>query len=1072
MPDYCDEVATLRTLLARQMTAGEESDDVSQQLAIAWVQLSAALALIPLDLSVTPDNAPTMAIESDSIECDSPAHEEAWQEAEVYSVEAQASEAQASEAQERLRRIFLDEARGHLSTLNKLVTQPGSEDLYEEAIRAVHTIAGCSATIGQASIAAVALALESYLMRDRQRPDDVLLSDTLISLDQMLDQFATLGECDACPDLLLRLQHHADTAASDIEQSLSLSISPSISVSMDEVRDECHVAGTLPPDQAMSPEDAAQLDNFPSPMELSLPPMPASAPQPLPQFVPQIAPAATLLSPLTAASDSLCADDEASSELRAIFEEEAADLLPQLDLALRAWQEQPDSREPPMQLLRVLHTLKGSARMAGQSALGNEFHQTESDVNMLVQQSPAQRSAALVELQERIDRWMSRDISDRSKAALMPSPAAEAMATPADVCNHHATGDAADDAETRPTPTVGNDAVPTATITTTAAITTTARSDSTVQQLRVAAGQLARVADTTATLWVGHAGIHDAVQDQRHAVVALADDLARLRTQLRELEIESESRILSSAVQGSESGFDPLEFDRYTRLHELTRMMAESIADLAGAQRGIARQVERLASSAATQARDIRQLQLDLQVMRSQPLRSLESRLRGLLRQAARDAGCEAELALVGAELDIERGLLDRLAGPFGHLLRNAVVHGIEPPEQRLAIGKPRSGTVTIGAAIAGNELRLWFQDDGRGLDLTRVRRRAVSAGLLSPDEEPDDAALAALIFAPGFSTAAEVTEMSGRGIGMDAVRSELQAMGGRIVVENFAGPGCRFNITVPLALASLPVLLVSAGSRRFALPVAQVAQVVQPAAGDIEDTSNVWSLTWQGKQLPLRDLAQVLGTQVGARAEDTTRLPVAILQQGDRLLALRLDSVIGQRELMVKHPGAQLAQVPGIAGATLLGDGSIVLILDPFRLPATTQVVAEPLPERPLVLVVDDSLTVRRASQRLLERHGYAVTLARDGIEALDRLGECTPMAVLLDIEMPRMDGFELLATLRADPRLSSLPVLMITSRIADRHRERAQQLGVLAYLGKPFDEGALLTALADLRGGTQLAA
>lgn len=1049
LPDYSDDVATLRTLLARQMAAGENAHDISQQLANAWVQLSAALALSPLEFSSTPDDGLTLAIEPGPIKYDGDAHDENLHDADVSVVEAPATE-----AQERLHGIFLDEVRGHISTLNKLAAQPESDERYAEAIRAVHTIAGCSATIGQASIAALALALETYLMREHQRPEEALLIDTLITLDQMLDQFATRGECDAHPDLLSRLQHHAQAGGSGID----LSLSPSIPMS--DVNAEGHEHSTLLQDPARSRDDAAAFDTRLSPMEASSTPTPSSAPLNVPQTVS----IATRLSPLTSSPQPAYPDDDASSELLAIFEEEAADLLPQLDLALRAWQEQPDGREPPMQLLRVLHTLKGSARMAGLSALGNEFHQTESDINTLVQQSPMQRLEALSVLQERIDRWMSRGIHDLTLAtSVSPLAAGTEMMASVDVCDHHETDDTAGNAETHSTSAIGTDKVP---------IVTTARSDPAVQQLRVAASQLTRVADTTATLWVGNAAIHDAVQDQRHAVVALADDLARLRTQLRELEIESESRILSSSAQGNDSGFDPLEFDRYTRLHELTRMMAESIADLAGAQRGIARQVERLASSAGTQARDIRQLQLDLQVIRSQPLRSVESRLRALLRQVGRDAGREAELVLVGAELDIERGLLDRLAGPFGHLLRNAVVHGIEPPEQRLAMGKPRAGTVTIGAVIAGNELRLWLQDDGRGLDFDRVRRRAVSAGLLSPDDEADEAALAALIFAPGFSTAAEVTEMSGRGIGMDAVRAELQAMGGRIVVDSLAGQGCRFDITVPLALASVPVLLISAGGRRFALPVARVKQVVQPAPGDIDCTSSVWQLRWQGQQLPLRDLAQVLGTLTGARGDDAMRLPVAILQEGDRLLALQLDAVIGQREVMVKHPGAQLAQVPGIAGATQLGDGSIVLILDPFRLPEATPIVAEPLPEKPLILVVDDSLTVRRASQRLLERHGYSVTLARDGIEALDSLSECTPMAVLLDIEMPRMDGFELLATLRADPRLSTLPVLMITSRIADRHRERAQQLGVLAYLGKPFDEGALLTSLAGLHGGTQLAA
>ncbi len=726
----------------------------------------------------------------------------------------------------------------------------------------------------------------------------------------------------------------------------------------------------------------------------------------------------------------------ASAELQLIFAEEAADLLPQLEWALQSWQQQPDNREPPMQLLRVLHTLKGSARMAGLQTLGDEFHQAETDIAALAQQPASTLEQELAALQERIDRWMQSASGAASVIAVpresdLPSDAAVS------VRSVHA------GQENQPAP-----------------------------RLRVAATQLARVVDASAALWVGNACINDVAQDQRHATAALAGDLARLRAQLRELEIESESRILSHASHGPEAGFDPLEFDRYTRLHELTRMMAESIGDLAGVQRVLVRQVERLSSSAAIQARDLRQLQIDLQAMRSQPLRAIESRLRMLLRQVARDTGRDVTLVLSGGDVEIERGLLERLVAPLGHLLRNSVVHGIELPDQRVAQGKPPTGTVTIGAALAGNELRLYLHDDGRGLDMQRVRSQAVAAGLLGPQDVADDTALAALIFAPGLSTAAEVTALSGRGIGMDAVRAELHALGGRIAVDSLSGQGCRFTIALPLELASMPVLLSRAGTRRIALPVALVRQVVQPGAGQIDGNTDSRQIAWQGRQLPLLHLGQALGEPLALQAGDLARLPVVVLQDEERLMALQLDAVLGQREVMVKHPGPQLAQVPGIAGATLLGDGGIALILDPFRMPAVPLAPVTRLQERPLVLVVDDSLTVRRASQRLLERHGYAVALARDGVEALERLGERQPMALLLDIEMPRMDGFELLAALRADADLCMLPVLMITSRIAERHRERAQQLGVLGYLGKPFDEDALLALLAGLRGEVRQAA
>lgn len=1017
--DPIDAVAALRSLLGDIASTAHPTPELMQSLATAWVQLAATLALHPVAMPGA---------------------------SHVPQVDADASPATTSEAdaRERLKAIFIDEAGSHLRYLHRLA-EDGCNLSDTDALRAAHTIAGCSATIGQTAIADLAAALEAYLMVEPCPADPVLLGETLNALSRMLDDFTMRGQCDVQSVLLRRLQAETEpavsrTATGNDTQSLAACTTPAAPADDSAcalVADEIGGAdaGAMP----------ATLLALPAPEPAAGPVAADSA----------ITPPATLVRP---AGIVRCGDG-GSAELQAIFEQEAGDLILQLALALSRWQQQPDSREPSMQLLRVLHTLKGSARMAGLHALGDEFHQAEAEIAMLAQRSPAELLQALPALQARVDCWALNPVP----AAAQPDDALSVLASCATNASavttlaspaHHA-----DD---------GHDLIPPDAL---PAASPAARPVPAAPQLRVAAAQLARAADAAATLSIGNASIHDAVQEQRRAVAAMAGDLVRLRSQLRELEIESESRILSQPGQAHQAGFDPLEFDRYTSLHELTRMMAESIGDLAGAQRGLARQIERLASSAAVQARDMRQLQRDLQAMQSQPLRVVEARLRLLLRQVVRDTGNQAELALTGAEVGIERSLLDRLIGPFGHLLRNAVVHGIEPAEQRVASGKPPVGTVTIGAALAANELRLWVHDDGRGLDLACLRSRALAAGLLRPDDAPDDKALAALIFAPGFSTVAEVTPWSGRGIGMDAVRAELQALGGRIAVDSAPGQGCRFTMSVPLALASLSVLLVSAGTRRVALPVAQVRQVVQPAPGDIDRTAGNWQIRWQGHMLPLRDLGHALGAVLDARAGDA-RLPVAIVQDGEHLLALQLDAVHGQRDVMVKHPGPQLAQVPGITGATVLGDGSIVLIVDPLRMPATPTLPAEHAPERPLVLVVDDSLTVRRATQRLLEQHGYTVALARDGIEALERLGERRPVALLLDIEMPRMDGFELLTALRADARLASLPVVMITSRIADRHRARAQQLGVVAYLGKPFDEQLLLAQLMHLRSSTPLAA
>jgi len=409
------------------------------------------------------------------------------------------------------------------------------------------------------------------------------------------------------------------------------------------------------------------------------------------------------------------------------------------------------------------------------------------------------------------------------------------------------------------------------------------------------------------------------------------------------------------------------------------------------------------------------------------------------------------------------------LLGPLEHLLRNAVVHGVERPEQRIARGKPSEACVTLLAAITGNELQWIMQDDGRGLNFDRIQERAIAAGLISAGDVLQVRELGELIFMPRFSTASELTTLSGRGIGLDAVRSELHSLGGQISVDSEAGRGCRFNLRLPVGLASLHVVVVRAGPWRVGLPASLVRQAMQIDASGIAAEGQQHYIEWQGERLPLQHLGRNLG-HISPSSVSTAqgRVPVAVLSDGEKTIALQLDLIEGQRELIVKHPGPQLSSVPGLIGASVLADGLIALIIHPLRLPAVVpnimQVDAAQTPALTRVLVVDDSLTVRRATQRLLERHGYVVELARDGVEALAFLHRERPAVILLDIEMPRMDGFELLATLRDDARWRDLPVVMITSRIADRHRERATQLGANAYMGKPYHEEALLGLLTEI--------
>jgi len=591
-------------------------------------------------------------------------------------------------------------------------------------------------------------------------------------------------------------------------------------------------------------------------------------------------------------------------------------------------------------------------------------------------------------------------------------------------------------------------------------------------QLRVRADFLDRITNAGAELLVGSSRMASELELHRQSVNDLSENLERLRSQLRELEIHAESRIDAGFTQTAKEQFDPLEFDRYTRLHELTRMMAESIADIGSLQRTLSRQLDNAALAVTAQGRHARLLQSDLRRVRTLPFASLSGRLQHLLRQVARDKACEVTLDIDGGNVEVDRGVLDRLAGPLEHLVRNAVAHGIETAVERQSQGKPAVGQIRMVLSQQGNSLLLQISDDGRGLDYQRIRQRAIALGWLKPEADTHNDALSHLIFEPGFSTASEVTELSGRGIGMDAVRAAVLALGGQLRVSSQSGVGTCFMLSLPLTLATMQVVLVTAGARDVAIPATLVQQMLQLSSSELVQARMTDTLEWQGRQLPLCRLASLLGER-SADSQIPHRTSVAVVRQLDHYLAIELDAVAGHREVVVKNLGAQLAQVPGLAGATVLGDGSITLIINPLPLPAFAATQAA-LPQNlassdaaarqlPRILVVDDSLTVRRASQRLLERHGYTVALARDGLDALEQLRLHLPAAVLLDIEMPRMDGFELLAALRDDARWRDLPVAMITSRTAERHREHAMKLGATAYLGKPFVEEELIALLTQ---------
>ena len=551
--------------------------------------------------------------------------------------------------------------------------------------------------------------------------------------------------------------------------------------------------------------------------------------------------------------------------------------------------------------------------------------------------------------------------------------------------------------------------------------------------------------------------------------------VTRLREQLRKLEMETEAQVLNKYKtddQVQRTDFDPLELDRYSNIQQLSRALAESVSDVASIE-GLLAQLNRDTQNLLQQqGRVVTEVQNGLMRTRMVPFQRHVHRLTRLLRQAATEAGKKAELIVEGASGELDRQVLERMLPPFEHMLRNAVVHGLEMPAERVAAGKPETGQITLKVQREGAEVVISVEDDGAGLNVAAIHAKARQMGLLQPGMELTDEESLQLILEPGFSTADRLTQQAGRGVGMDVVATEIKKLGGALFIESKPGAGARFTVRLPFTLAITQALIVRVHDELFALPMATVEGVARLTRTEIQRHLDEEPATFEygGHHYRFQHLGVFVGSGPTILPETDVALPVILVRAGEHSTALVLDELIGSREIVVKPVGPQIAGIRGISGATILGDGRIVVILDMGTLvrsewrARSAESARSVQDDRIFAMVVDDSITVRRVTQRLLERNGMRVLTAKDGVEALSLLQEHVPDVILLDIEMPRMDGYEVAAHVRNDARLADVPIIMITSRVGDKHRARAIELGVDDYLGKPYQESQLLDAIEPL--------
>ena len=773
-------------------------------------------------------------------------------------------------------------------------------------------------------------------------------------------------------------------------------------------------------------------------------------------------------------------EEDIRSLVEQTFLEEAEELLEQAQGLLKQWFEQRGNRSLLLQLQRNAHSLKGGARMAELDAIAiiayhleNAFeqfgvHHFSSNVyDNLLNTALAWLNDAIFKrqyanfdgLKQSLEKMEFVDV-----AAQLPQKfSATDIFTP-EYTMEFVQGDG-----TEPPSMLGE-------------WETTERIEQNNEMIRVSADVIEKMIDLSGENAINRSRIEMDLGQLGGTLTEMELAIKRLADQLRRMEGELESQII--ARHGGENSryadFDPLEMDQYSSLNQLSKSLAESASDLVDFKTTLSEKIRDTEGLLLQQSRIQAEIQESLMRTRLVPFSRLLPRLQRIVRQTASTLNRPTELVVNNTEGELDRSILERLVAPFEHMLRNAIDHGIEDREQRLQAKKPETGHIVLDIGRQGTDIVVTFSDDGKGIDVNRIKDKAIQTGLMTTDQKLDQEEVLQFIFHPGFSTAAQVTQISGRGVGLDVVQSDIKALGGHVSVSSVLGKGTTFTIRVPTTVAVSDALMVKAGDQQFAFPLAQIDRIVRisPMALEQYFDSQEDYFKIDQERYRLRYLSEFVAGQPIPRLNGVVHsLPVLLIKgaQG-QTTALLVDQLIGSRgQIVVKPIGQQFSSIGVIAGATILGDGQVCLILDGQNIARQAQSTArskqvdetytkQRYDERRLIMIVDDSVTVRKVTSRLLERQGYDVVTAKDGVDAIEQLETVKPDLMLLDIEMPRMDGFEVTNLVRHHEIHRDLPIIMITSRTGEKHRERALSLGVNQYMGKPFQEETLLENIESL--------
>ncbi|MFZ3193121.1 MAG: Hpt domain-containing protein [Moraxellaceae bacterium] len=976
--------------------------------------------------------------------------------------------------------IFLEEAEELVQEIDQQFSEWASDPVATAPLmvlqRNLHTLKGGARMARVESLGDFGHELETVyeqLVNGRLQASDELVRFMRHAQDriaQQVDQLMQQGTSFYCPQELATLQQYLagqPQALSDFFSTAAVGSSKPTSEAMADRSTEA-VAAVAP---------IANVVATPAPAVV----VPASA-------QPNTAPALRQMQVLAQAWDEGSAPDP---EMLEIFLDEAAEIVDHTSTQLASWLANPAQKESLKELQRGLHTLKGGARMAGVESLGDLAHEMEfiyEDLALDKKPNPPLLGRLLAQSHD----WLADSIAvlDRGEKPQYPQPLVDALRAfmkqpdslvalpmmamtevPLQGGIQPSNLEALSSTETghEPPPMQGLFA------------NQSGQDQASNEMIRVSASLMENMINLSGESAINRARIEMDTTTLGTTVEEMGATVQRLVDQLRRMEGELESQILArhQGEMGKYEDFDPLEMDQYSALNQLSKSLSESASDLFDFKATLLEKVRDTEGLLLQQSRLQSELQEGLMKSRLVPFSRLVPRLQRIVRQTSTELGKPAELIVQNAEGELDRTVLERMIAPLEHMLRNAVDHGIETPEQRKAALKPPIGKIVLNVAREGGEIAITLQDDGRGINVEAVRSKAIERSLLAVDAVISDVEIMQFIFHAGLSTAQAVTQISGRGVGMDVVQSEIKLLGGNVSVDSTAGRGSMFSVRLPLTVSVTDALMVRVADRMFAVPLTQIDRIVRVSPTELaklyrqEDPQ----YGFESNNYRLRYLGEFIqGNRVPTLDHQATTVPLLLIRQVGQLLAIQVDQLVGSRvEIVVKPVGQQLASVAAVSGATILGDGSVMIILDMVALArqaasnlrrdaATAN--TEKRKAQTTVMVVDDSVTVRKVTTRLLERQGYAVLTAKDGVDAIAKLEDVTPDIMLLDIEMPRMDGFEVATLVRHNPRIKNLPIIMITSRTGEKHRERAFQIGVNCYMGKPFQEQELLENIHELLG------